>query len=161
MLNIYIFHKIIKKHFNFLFLNSVCFIIVTIYNLKTIRNYSVGIIMNIVKNINQYDENNIFFCEPIKNNIMNEGNFIRILYSTHNILLNGIYLLIKLNDISCEKYYNKFKCSFNPVNHKDVIENIKIIEENILKKIDIKKIPQFKITEQLKNGNIKLFNTID
>ena len=161
MLNIYIFHKIIKKHFNFLFLNSVCFIIVTIYNLKTIRNYSVGIIMNIVKNMNQYDENNIFFCEPIKNNIMNEGNFIRILYSTHNILLNGIYLLIKLNDISCEKYYNKFKCSFNPVNHKDVIENIKIIEENILKKIDIKKIPQFKITEQLKNGNIKLFNTID
>lgn len=161
MLNIYIFHKIIKKHFNFLFLNSVCFIIVTIYNLKTIRNYSVGIIMNIVKNMNQYDENNIFFCEPIKNNIMNEGNFIRILYSTHNILLNGIYLLIKLNDISCEKYYNKFKCSFNPLNHKDVIENIKIIEENILKKIDIKKIPQFKITEQLKNGNIKLFNTID
>ena len=56
--------------------------------------------MNIVKNMNQYDENNIFFCEPIKNNIMNEGNFIRILYSTHNILLNGIYLLIKLNDIS-------------------------------------------------------------
>ena len=161
MLNIYIFHKIIKKHFNFLFLNSVCFIIVTIYNLKTIRNYNVGIIMNIVKNMNQYDENNIFFCEPIKNNIMNEGNFIRILYSTHNILLNGIYLLIKLNDISCEKYYNKFKCSFNPLNHKDVIENIKIIEENILKKIDIKKIPQFKITEQLKNGNIKLFNTID
>ena len=130
MLNIYIFHKIIKKHFNFLFLNSVCFIIVTIYNLKTIRNYSVGIIMNIVKNMNQYDENNIFFCEPIKNNIMNEGNFIRILYSTHNILLNGIYLLIKLNDISCEKYYNKFKCSFNPLNHKDVIENIKIIEKS-------------------------------
>ena len=113
--------------------------------------------MNIVKNMNQYDENNIFFCEPIKNNIMNEGNFIRILYSTHNILLNGIYLLIKLNDISCEKYYNKYKCSFNPLNHKDVIENIKIIEENILKKIDIKKAPQFKITEQLKNGNIKLF----
>ena len=114
--------------------------------------------MNIVKNMNQYDENNIFFCEPIKNNIMNEGNFIRILYSTHNILLNGIYLLIKLNDISCEKYYNKFKCSFNPLNHKDGIENIKIIEENILKKIDIKKIPQFKITEQLKNGNIKVFS---
>lgn len=117
--------------------------------------------MNIVKNMNQYDENNIFFCEPIKNNIINEGNFIRILYSTHNILLNGIYLLIKLNDISCEKYYNKYKCCFNPLNHKDIIENIKIIEENILKKIDIKKIPQFKIIEQLKNGNIKLFNTID
>jgi hypothetical protein len=117
--------------------------------------------MNLVKNINQYNENNIFFCEPIKNNIMNDGTFIRILYSTHNILLNGIYLLITLNDIACEKYYNKYKCIFNPNNHKDIIDNIKTIEENILKKIDIKKTPQLKISEQLKNGNIKLFNTID
>lgn len=117
--------------------------------------------MNLVKNMNQYNENNIFFCEPIKNNIMNDGTFIRILYSTHNILLNGIYLLITLNDIACEKYYNKYKCIFNPNNHKDTIDNIKTIEENILKKIDIKKTPQLKISEQLKNGNIKLFNTID
>jgi hypothetical protein len=117
--------------------------------------------MNLVKNMNQYNENNIFFCEPIKNNIMNDGTFIRILYSTHNILLNGIYLLITLNDIACEKYYNKYKCIFNPNNHKDIIDNIKTIEENILKKIDIKKTPQLKISEQLKNGNIKLFNTID
>jgi hypothetical protein len=117
--------------------------------------------MNLVKNMNQYDENNIFFCEPIKNNIMNDGTFIRILYSTHNILLNGIYLLIALNDITCEKYYNKYRCNFNPSNHKDIIDNIKLIEENILKKIDIKKTPQLKISEQLKNGNIKLFNMID
>lgn len=117
--------------------------------------------MNLVKNMNQYNENNIFFCEPIKNNIMNDGTFIRILYSTHNILLNGIYLLIALNNITCEKYYNKYKCSFNPLNHKDIIDNFKIIEENILKKIDIKKTPQLKISEQLRNGNIKLFNMID
>ena len=117
--------------------------------------------MNLVKNINQYNENNIFFCEPIKNNIMNDGTFIRILYSTHNILLNGIYLLIALNEITCEKYYNKYRCNFNPSNHKDIIDNIKIIEENILKKINIKKTPQLKISEQLRNGNIKLFNMID
>ena len=63
--------------------------------------------MNIVKKIEQYDENSIFFCEPIKNTIMNEGNFIRILYSTHNVTLNGIYLLVHINDITCDKYYNK------------------------------------------------------
>jgi hypothetical protein len=61
--------------------------------------------MNIVKRIEQYDENNIFFCEPIKNNIMNEGNFIRIIYSTHNIVLNGIYLLIILSNIVFPDYY--------------------------------------------------------
>jgi hypothetical protein len=117
--------------------------------------------MNIVKNINQYDEDNIYFCEPIKNNIMNEGKFIRILYSTHNVVLNGIYLLITLNDITCDKYYNKYRCNFNVNNNKDIIDNLKIIEENILKKIEIKKMPQLKIYEQLKNGNIKLFNDVN
>jgi len=118
--------------------------------------------MNIVKHIDQYNENNIFFCEPIKNNIMNEGNFIRILYSTNTIVLNGIYLLVSLNDISCDKYYNKYKCVFNTNQHKDIIDSLKNIEENILKKIEIKnKIYQLKINEQLKNGNIKLFSEVN
>ena len=49
--------------------------------------------MNIVKTIDQYNENYIYFCEAIKNNIMNEGSFIRIIYSTPQFILNGIYLL--------------------------------------------------------------------
>ena len=117
--------------------------------------------MNIVKRIDQYDENNIFFCEPIKNNIMSDGNFIRIIYSTNTISLNGIYLLLNLNDITCEKYYNKYKCIFNTILNKDIIENIKTIEEHILKKYNIKnKTPQYKIYEQLRAGIIKLFNDI-
>jgi hypothetical protein len=115
--------------------------------------------MNIVKRIDQFDDNNLFFCEPIKNNIISEGSFIRILYSTHNMILNGIYMLLVFNDIICEKYYNKYKCSFNVNIHTDTIESLKKIEENILKKYSIKnKIPQFKINEQLSNGNIKIFN---
>jgi glutamine synthetase type III len=90
---------------------------------------------------------------------MNEGNFIRILYSTNNVTLNGVYLLIQLNDIVSEKYYNKNKCTFSVINHKELIEKIRIIEENLLKKIEINnKIPQFKIHEQLINGNIKFFS---
>ena len=118
--------------------------------------------MNFVKRIDQYDDNNIFFCEPIKNNIMNDGNFIRILYSSINFTLNGIYLLINIHDIMCEKYYMKYKCTFNVFNHKDMIDNLKVIEEDILKKYEIKeKVPQFKIYEQLKNGNIKIFSEIN
>ena len=117
--------------------------------------------MNLVKSINQYSEDNIYFCEPIKNNVMNEGKFIRILYSTHNLVLNGIYLLVHINDITCDKYYNKYKCNFNTLHNKDIIDNIKTIEENILRKIEIKKIPQLKIYEQLRNGNIKLFNEVN
>ena len=59
--------------------------------------------MNLVKTIEQYNENNLFFCEPIKNNVMNEGMFIRVLYSAENIVLNGIYLLVNISDIICDK----------------------------------------------------------
>lgn len=118
--------------------------------------------MNIVKTLDQYDENCIYFCDPIKNNVMNEGNFIRILYSTPTFVLNGIYLLIRLNDIIVEKYYNKYKCIFNVNNHKDIIEDVKVIEDSLLKKINIKnKFPQNKIHDQLKNGNIKIFSDVN
>jgi hypothetical protein len=116
--------------------------------------------MYIVKTITQYDDNNLFFCEPIKNNIIHDGNFIRILYSNQNIAFNGIYLLVELNDIVCEKYYNKYKCSFNILNHKDMIDNLKSIEEEILKKYKSTKVPSYKIYEQIKNGYIKIFSDI-
>ena len=117
--------------------------------------------MNIVKTIDQYENKYIFFCEPIKNNIMTEGNFIRILYSTPTVLLNGIYLFVTINDFTCEKYYNKYRCIFNVNTHKDQVLKLKEIEENILQKINIQtKLPQMKIYEQLKNGNVKVFNDV-
>jgi uncharacterized CHY-type Zn-finger protein len=118
-------------------------------------------VMNLVKTIDQYENKYIYFCDPIKNNIMTEGNFIRILYSTPSVLLNGIYLFVTINDFTCEKYYNKYRCLFNVNTHKEQVSKLKEIEENILEKINIRsKIPQMKIYEQMKNGNVKVFNEI-
>jgi len=117
------------------------------------------ITMNIVKTIEQYNDDYVYFCDPIKNNIMNDGNFIRILYSTPIFILNGIYLSISINQLTIEKYYNKYKCSFDIGTHINIIHRIKNIEENILNKINIKgKSPQYKIYEQISNGNIKIFS---
>ena len=117
--------------------------------------------MNLVKTTDQYDDKGIFFCDPIKNNIMTEGTFIRILYSIEHMLLNGVYLLVTINDFTCEKYYNKYRCIFNPSTHKEFIQALKEIEENILKKVHINnKTQQMKINEQLKNGNVKIFNEV-
>ena len=116
--------------------------------------------MNLVKSFEQYNDKNVFFCEPIKNNIMSDGNFIRILYSTQNFILNGIYLLVNLHDITCEKFYNKYKCNFNILNHKDIIDNLKKIEEELLKKYKTSKIASYKIYEQMKTGFIKIFTNV-
>lgn len=115
--------------------------------------------MNIVKHIEQYNEDNVYFLEPIKNNIMNNGNFIRIIYSTSIFILNGIYINININTTSIDKYYNKYKCSFDINHYKDLIDKLHTIEEGLIKKVGILgKIPQYKIYEQLKNGNIKVFS---
>ena len=117
--------------------------------------------MNLVKKIEQYDDKCIFFCDPIKNNIMPDGKFIRILYSNENMVLNGVYLAVIINGYTCEKYYNKYRCGFNTANHAGIIQGLKEIEEGILNKINMPdKIPQFKIYEQFNNGSIKVFNEV-
>jgi hypothetical protein len=113
--------------------------------------------MNLIQHICQYNNNNVCFCEPIKNSIFNKGSFIRILYSTSFFSLNGIYLHILLHTTIIEKYYNKYKGYFNISNHQFIIHKIKIIEEQILNKYinqSFSKIPQYKIYEQINNGYI-------
>jgi hypothetical protein len=115
--------------------------------------------MLIVKNLEQYNNNNIFFCEPIINNIIDDSNFIRILYSTHEFILNGIYLYIPPNDIIIEKHYNKYKCSFNINSNNKTVDKIKQIELQLLQKYYItNKKPLYKIYSQIINGGIKIFN---
>jgi hypothetical protein len=89
---------------------------------------------------------------------MNDGNFIRILYSTPFFILNGIYLSVSINQLTVERYFNKYKCVFDIANNMETIHRIKHIEETILSKIKINgKIPQYKVYEQIRNGNIKVF----
>lgn len=114
--------------------------------------------MNLVKSINQYNGDNVFFCESIKNNIMTDGRFIRIIYSNNLFTLNCIYIHITLHDHTITKYFNKYKCDFDINLHKNEILKIKNIEDELLKKVNIiNKTPQFKIAEKLMNGNIKIF----
>lgn len=130
--------------------------------LKVYKYNSTSFHMNIVKNIEQYNEDCVYFCDPIKNNIMNSGNFIRIIYSNSLFTLNGIYLLININYTSVDKYYNKYKFTFDYENHKNTIEKIRNIEEGLLKKCNIRNKKQhLKIYEQIKNGTIKVFSNTE
>jgi hypothetical protein len=116
--------------------------------------------MILVEDIVQFNENNIFFCESIKNNIITNGNFIRILYSNDKFILNGIYLHILFHNIIIEKYFNKYKCTFVIHDHLVLIETIRAIENSILRKINRNmnnKTPIYKIDDLIRTGNIKIF----
>ena len=114
--------------------------------------------MIIATNITQFNPNHIYIYNPVKNNIMEDSKFIRIIYSNVNLILNGVYIEFDfVNDVTCENYFNKFKYSFDVNSNKDLINKIKTIEEQIMSKLSINKTPKYQIYEQLNTGNLKLF----
>ena len=117
--------------------------------------------MNIATSIEQYNCNYVFLCDSVKNNVMADGSFTRVLYSTDTMVLNGIYLIVPIHDCNCEKYYNKFRCNFSVKFHQAMLDHLKSIETTILQMANIQnKHMQLKITDQLANGNIKVFDDI-
>lgn len=114
--------------------------------------------MILATNIEQFNPNHIYIYNPVKNNIMEDSKFIRIIYSNVNLILNGVYIEFEFaNDVTCENYFNKFKYSFDVNSNKDLINKIKTIEEQIMSKLSINKTPKYQIYEQLNTGNLKLF----
>lgn len=114
--------------------------------------------MNITININDYNEDNVYFNTPIKNTVIDNSNFIRTIYSNELISLNGIYLKIKFYFSHIERYFNKYKCNYDIEKNIILLKQIEMIEESILNRTNINdKNPVYKIKDQLKLGNIKLF----
>jgi hypothetical protein len=99
----------------------------------------------------------IYFNEPIQNNIINESRYIRILYSTPNIVFNGIHVLINLSIDNIERQYNKNILYYNTDKNIQTINSIKQIEKTILKKYYSFKAPSYNLTELLGGGVIRLF----
>lgn len=111
--------------------------------------------------LEQFQEECVYFNDPIKNNIMSNSSFVRILYSLPFVTFNGVCLSINVYPLLFTKYYNKH--TFCLKHNKQLIASIKSIEEKILSKINIhNKTPRYKIYEQLTLDNIKIYsNYID
>ena len=117
--------------------------------------------MNLAIPTDQFNIDNVFFQEAIKNTIMTDSHFIRIIYSDELFMLNGICLEFTLPIISIDKSFNKFKCTFDKQLSNVVIKAIYKAEYDIIMKCSEKnknKTPIFRISDQLKNGVIKVIN---
>ena len=112
--------------------------------------------MNIVQTFSQFDSNCIIICEPIKNTVIENSKFLRLIYSTPQISVNGLFFHISVKDAIIEKYFDKFKCNFKYCNN-TWIDFVEYIEKIILSKVLTRKVKRYKITEQMKAGYIKLF----
>ena len=106
--------------------------------------------------VNQYKSSNIFFGEPIKNTIIENSVFRRIIYSMPEISFNSINIFLTFKEITIRKFYNKWKCIFNDVTIKNALLSI---ESNILQKLRLtNKNPVHSITQQIQNNMFKIFS---
>jgi hypothetical protein len=114
--------------------------------------------MNIILDTKNFDIENVQLLDK-KNNIITEGNFIKIIYSNSHFTMSGVYLYfpIQLNNIKNNIGY------FNYNENKNTIDKIIEIETSILNIYLGDKLTEYKkmsIGLHLKNGTIKL-NTMD
>lgn len=115
--------------------------------------------MYIVLELKDFNINNIFFQERIKNTVMDNSNFLRVVYSNDLFVLNGLFVKFNLNLHAIEKSFNKYKCLFDIKQHNDIIVQLSQIEQYIMRRYEFdNKTPVHRISEQLNNGFLKIFN---
>lgn len=113
--------------------------------------------MKLVASLEQYDGEYLSFCDSIKNNVVNEGTYLRLIYSTPAFTMNGLHLHFTVTPISFEYHHNKCKIKFDKHIHKELINKLKRIEEEVITKSEIRgKIPHCKIFEQIGYGYVKI-----
>jgi hypothetical protein len=114
--------------------------------------------MNVVIKEEQFNLTNVYYTEPIQNIIMDNSQFVKIVYSNEDVMMNGIYLLVDLKHINKESYFKKIKITYDTSLNKNILNRIYEIENLLLQKYNSnKKIQRKIIYDTLNNGVIKLF----
>jgi hypothetical protein len=114
--------------------------------------------MNVVIKEEQFNLTNVYYTEPIQNIIMDNSQFVKIVYSNEYVMMNGIYLLVDLKHITKESYFKKIKITYDTSLNKNILNRIYEIENQLLQKYNSnKKIQRKIIYDTLNNGVIKLF----
>lgn len=109
--------------------------------------------MNLVLELDDISTNNIFFYDSVKNTVMNDSSFIRVIYSNNDVILNGIYIKIDLyKDIKIKNLNNISITS-------DIISKVDKIEKNILTQYNSLKTQNNKLRDQLIYHINKINNT--
>ena len=124
--------------------------------------------MNIYFDIDDIDIDNIFFFKPANNNIIENALFHRTIYSNKLLTLNAVFIKINIDIKNIEKFYTKYKFTFDINKNIDIINKIINIENNILDKflVNNEHLKNKEQTHELHNllhkQNFKLYtNNID
>ena len=111
--------------------------------------------MNILLNINDIYIENIFLMDKVRNTVLENSDFTKIIYSNEFIGLNGIYLKIIFINFKIENFNNKTKYNLNNESNNIIIEKLCNIEKKILQYYNKNINHQYNLQKQLYNGIYK------
>ena len=111
--------------------------------------------MNILLDINDIYIENIFLMEKVRNTVLENSDFTKIIYSNEFIGLNGIYLKVFFINFKIENFNNKTKYNLNNESNNIMIEKLCNIEKNILEFYNKNLNHQYNLQKQLNNGIYK------
>lgn len=114
--------------------------------------------MNIVMTKDTVNIDDFYYGRKIENNIIPNSYFYNIFYSNNLLYINNVILKIRLNNVVINEYFNKFKCNFNARDNIDTINFLTNLEKKILSLLNNDLDCNFKLREQLNNGEIKINN---
>ena len=114
--------------------------------------------MILISNINDFNPQHIILSEKVRNTVIDNCLFTRICYSTPFVTFNSLYIKFDIKNMILEKNFNKYKCKFNLAENKNLLNQIKILETDILNLYNCNKQKQFSLYEQLEQGYFKVFS---
>jgi hypothetical protein len=111
---------------------------------------------------NMFNIEDVYYCKPIRNKIMNGGMFMRIIYSNSMVSINGIHIVFSISGKIHEVYNNKYKFAYDTVSPDilNIINNLECIEKKILSSCSLSdKTPSYKLKDQLEQKFFKFFQS--
>ena len=114
--------------------------------------------MYVALDIDNIKLSNIIVTEAMHNTVIDNSSFMRIMYSEPNVSFNGLYVKCDLVDSVVERYFNKYKCTFDRESNRELIDRVRRFEENILACVRISgKRRCCNLVAQLNSGFVKIF----
>jgi hypothetical protein len=100
---------------------------------------------------------NCMYSYKIKNNVVENNYFYNMTYSNDKYTLSNLYIFVPLTGFNVEKQGDRYILKYDLEQNKELIYQLKTIEEQILLQCRISKTPNYKLYKQFQKQAFNVF----
>lgn len=115
--------------------------------------------MNIALSLERARRLTVFYYPPVKNTVMENSNFVRLVHTDAHMALNSAFIEIPLHGVSADRHFNRARYLFSPGSNRGVIESVRALEESLLAGAGCPwASTQLRVSDQLASGALRIFS---